>query len=220
MDSTNDSIMESAPPTPTEDAPFPPLCNPGTITLCTQPLTQSRSEGDIPAGPTINPTSGICAHLSAAVKPTNSSVSGRGQSRNPLDKYTNATLPPVHLGYPTAAFKDINMSIVDEWDSSPGKLLALPFDTEVYEITNHCSIQGCILAATTEITGSQCMAIGAPRPSDEAKIQKHTPTTFLIYHLTKAQRQTLLQCRVWSFTSITFRVSPFDPPCPDFLFTI
>jgi hypothetical protein len=212
--------MESAPPTPTEAALHPPVRNTGMTAQRLQPLLQSRSEGDIPVGPTLTPTSLMHACLTAATKPTNSYVSARGQPCNPLDKYMDATMPAVHLTYPTTAFKDIDMNIVDEWDNSPGKLLALPFDEEALDMANHHSIRGQILAAITKITQSQCVAVSAPQQSGEAKLHKCTPTTFLIYHLTEAQHQTLLQRGVWSSTSITFRVTPFDPPCPDFLFAI
>ncbi|KAH9952306.1 hypothetical protein BGW80DRAFT_1452838 [Lactifluus volemus] len=220
-DNTNDSLMESAPPTPTEEAPFPQVRNPGATAQRLRPLTLSRSEGDIPTGPTLNPMSSICARLAAAKKPAHSYVSTRGRPRNPLDKYTNATMPAVHLADPTAAFNDIDLDTVIEWDNSPGKLLAFPFEKDADQLANHKTIKGLILAAAIEITGSQCVAVGAPRQTEEARIQKRfPPNTFLTYHLTEDQRQLLLKRGVWSSASITFRVTPFDPISPDFLFAI
>lgn len=46
------------------------------------------------------------------------------------------------------------------------------------------------------------------------------PITFLAYHLTETEYETLLSHHIWSSEAITFRIVPIDPPCPDYLFTI
>ena len=46
------------------------------------------------------------------------------------------------------------------------------------------------------------------------------PITYLAYHLTQVEYNTLLSCHIWSSEVITLQVIPTDPPCPDFLFTL
>jgi hypothetical protein len=46
------------------------------------------------------------------------------------------------------------------------------------------------------------------------------PITYLAYHLTQAEYNTLLSRHIWSSEAITLWVIPTDPPCLDFLFTL
>ncbi|KAH9019244.1 hypothetical protein EDB84DRAFT_1566144 [Lactarius hengduanensis] len=141
--------------------------------------------------------------------------------RNALDKYTTRPLPSVHDAHPTAVFTNIDFDLVTEWDRhESGKLLAHPFDLEALNLTSHKSIRERIFTAISEITKSLEVEVSAPRPSTTAKSKDHAPTVFLIYNLTSEQMQFLLQRGVWSSQSITFRILPFSPPCPNFLFSL
>lgn len=146
----------------------------------------------------------------------------RNVPRDPLDKFTKATMPKVHDAHPTAALDLIDIKALDEWDNLPhGKLVAIPFDNILARFPSKQSeISGGILAAATEITQSQEIGIAVPRPNDKAKRSNCTPATFLIYNLSGTQYQTLLKQEVWSSTDITFRVSPPTPSLPNFLFSI
>jgi hypothetical protein len=41
-----------------------------------------------------------------------------------------------------------------------------------------------------------------------------------VYNLTLAKHDILIARKVWSSLAITFRITPLDPPCPNFIFTI
>jgi hypothetical protein len=77
-----------------------------------------------------------------------------------------------------------------------------------------------IFTATAEITQSRKVGIAAPVPSNDANKAKAIPTTFLIYNLTLADHDNLSAHKVWSSLAITFRITPLDPPCLNFIFTI
>ncbi|KAI9451945.1 hypothetical protein BJY52DRAFT_1226400 [Lactarius psammicola] len=57
-----------------------------------------------------------------------------------------------------------------------------------------------------------------PPPKPPAK--NLCPMSFLMYNLTNHQKQLLLNRGVWSSQTITFRVAPFFPTNPNYLFTI
>jgi len=71
-----------------------------------------------------------------------------------------------------------------------------------------------------EITKSLDVEVSAPKPSKATISEGRAPSVFLVYNLTHEQIQFLLQQGVWSSQTITFRVLPFSPPCPNFLFSI
>ena len=104
--------------------------------------------------------------------------------------------------------------------ASAGKLLALPFDRKTQDITLYNSVKERIFTAVAEITKSREIGVSAPQRSEEAEKLGRFPSAFLIYSLTEAQCDLLLQRKVWSSTAITFRVTKLNPPCPDLLFTI
>lgn len=148
-------------------------------------------------------------------------ISARNGPRDPLDKYTHAPMPKIYDGHPTDIFSLIDLKVIDEWDSYPAcKLFALPFGIEARVQSRHNSIRARIFAAAAEITQSQQMGVSAPKPSEKARRQNYTPSAFLIYNLTEAQRNTLLEKTVWSSVDISFRVALPEPNLPDFLFSI
>ncbi|KAH9011154.1 hypothetical protein EDB84DRAFT_1569920 [Lactarius hengduanensis] len=113
-------------------------------------------------------------------------------------------MPLVQDAHPTAPFDNIDRKLVEEWDDHPGaKLIAVPFDTEARDTDAHDYIRARILTAVAEITNAQ-----------------EASTSFLIYNITTEQADLLLHRRVWSSRVITFRVTPFAPTCPTFLFTL
>ena len=129
-------------------------------------------------------------------------------------------MPAIHDATPYAPLRHMDLDLVDEWEKCPeGKLFAHPFDSEACQRDLH-GVKNKIFAAVIEITNSQHVAVSPPRPSQVAIEAGCTPTCFLIYHLTEDARQILLERRVWSSQSITFHVTAFYPPCPDFLFSI
>ncbi|KAI9463395.1 hypothetical protein F5148DRAFT_1150290 [Russula earlei] len=157
--------------------------------------------------------------LEAIAKCTHTKTTNRDSQRDPIDKYTvHDSFPTVHEAHPAAALDNIDVQRAVDWVQRPGgKLLAIPFDNEAQNINAHHMIKSKIFTAATEITKADNIGISGPTPSKDAR---RSPTSFLIYNLTEAQRDTLLQHGVWSSSDITFRVTSLYPPCPDFLFTI
>jgi len=140
---------------------------------------------------------------------------------DPLEKYMDADMPWAQIHHPTSLYDDIDVDSVVKWWNLPGsKLLAIPFDGEVKNPTLHEDIKGCILAAVAEITLLTTASVTAPQPSKEAINAGRTPTSFIIYNISKTHYHILLQHRVWASANFTFRVAPLEPTCPDFLFTI
>ena len=130
-------------------------------------------------------------------------------------------MPTVQIAHPTAELGDVDEDQIDEWIPYPGmKLLAIPFDTDAYNLANHDRLCGKIFAAINEITNSNEASISAPKPSPEVVLRQRAPISFLIYNLTQPQYQLLLACTIWSSTSITFHVTPLDLVKPNFLFQI
>ena len=158
--------------------------------------------------------------LDAAVS-RNNTLAGKFNARNALDKYTAGPLPPVHDAHPTVVFEHIDTDFATEWDQHlGGKLLAHPFDGEAQDPTNHVEICELIFTAASEITKSMEVEVSAPMPSEDAKKDRRSPTIFLIFNLSDDHVNLLLQRGIWSSTAITFRVLPFHPPCPNFMFSI
>ncbi len=131
------------------------------------------------------------------------------------------TLPPIQDTHPTAPFNNIDINLIKEWEHHlGGKLIAVPFDMDALEPRNHEYLHAKILTVVAEITNAQEASVAAPRPSQATKKANCLPTSFLVYNITSEQSELLLQCRVWSSRAITFRVTPFAPTCPTFLFTL
>lgn len=190
----------------------------------TKEPNSNTSPGDDTPGkelPPDAPLSTLCALLTTDLNRRSLPTSARSVPHDPLDKYTKAQMPKIYDGHPTDIFSLIDPKVVDEWDSRPAcKLFALPFGIEARNRSRHNSIRACIFAAVAEITQSQQMGISAPKPSKQAKRLNYTPSAFLIYNLTEAQRRTLLEKTVWSSIDISFRVALPEPNLPDFLFNI
>jgi hypothetical protein len=145
----------------------------------------------------------------------------RGAARSPLDKFTNAIMPEIQDAYPTAVFNGIDLDCLDKWVQYKGfKLLAIPFENDARALEKHDNIRAKIFAAAAEITQSREVGVAAPLPSQEANNTKAVPTAFLIYNLTSENHDLLLARKVWSSIAVTFRVTPLDLPCPNFMFTI
>ena len=140
--------------------------------------------------------------------------------QDPLKKYTEAIMPAIYDATPYAPLRHMDLDLVGEWENClEGKLFAHPFDDEACKV-DLSGVKNKIFAAAIEITKSHRIAVSPPRPSKAAIKAGCTPTCFLIYHLTEDEKQFLLERGVWSSHHITFRVTSFYPPCPDFLFSI
>ena len=191
-------------PAPTEDI----------FTQPHRPIAVSRSEGNmfVPGPNTGN--SSIRARV--AMGETMRMQRNAGTSRNPLEKYTKATMPMIHDAIPTALYDNIDPDLLDVWDASPGeKVLISPFDNIANELSKHDAVRDLILSAVTDITKANHFSVSTPIPCGE-----QIPTTFLVYNLSQPQKEALLERYVWASTPITFRATPTDPPCPNFLFSI
>jgi hypothetical protein len=130
-------------------------------------------------------------------------------------------MPEIQDAYPTAIFNGIDLDCLDKWVQYKGfKLLAIPFENDARALEKHDNIHAKIFAAAAEITQSQEVGVAAPLPSQEANNTKAVPTAFLIYNLTSENHDLLLAHKVWLSIAITFRVTPLDLPCPNFMFTI
>ncbi|KAH9047209.1 hypothetical protein EDB84DRAFT_1557747 [Lactarius hengduanensis] len=163
--------------------------------------------------------SSIIAHLEE-VENDNLGRTGRLPARNTLDKYTPGPMPPIQDIHPTAPFDNIDLKLIEEWDTHPGeKLIAVPFDTEARDTNSHNFIRAKILTAVAKITNAQEASVAAPRLKLSTK-PSNLPTSFLVYNITAEQAKFLLNCRVWSSHAITFRVTYFAPTCLTFLFTL
>ena len=192
-----------------------------------QPLTmpmRTQSEGDVTMKniPARNMGS-IAASVRTLVQrtPHDANRNGRNATRNPLDNYTNATMPKVHDAFPTSPFQYIDLNLISEWELlEGGKLLIIPFGEAAHDPKLHDVIKNRILYAVAEITQSQGIGVSAPTPSTDADEEDRYPSSFLTYNLTIPQRKLLLDRGVWSSQAITFRAVPFHPTNPDYLFTI
>ena len=229
---TNNTQQAPDPFTPTEDitmadTPKPQPKKLPTLALFTNrhPLTSSHSEGEIPITraslPHHSQPSSLKARLQAAAERVITNPSTKGSLRNPLDKYTKAIMPHVQDAHPTSAMDYLDLDLAGEWENHPGgKLLAIPFDTEVHDIESHSSIRSRLFAAVADITQSDHVSVSAPKQSTDAIKARRPPSSFLIYNLTDDHCSLLTKRRIWSSTAITFRVIALQPTCPDFLFTI
>lgn len=141
-------------------------------------------------------------------------------TKDPIDKYT---IPPenkieVYYSHPTAAFDNIDIDQICNWENRPGgKLLAHPFGHKVRTPELQQEVKRKVFAAIVEIIRSDKVGFYAPKPGTSPL---ETPAVFLISNLTNAQRQTLLSRDVWSSKSITFRVTTMEPVHLDYLFSI
>jgi len=139
-------------------------------------------------------------------------------SWDPLEKYTQGEMPKVHHSHPMALLSDIDINLIGEWEELPDeKLLAQPFGDYAAERKNHGTLRALLFGAVIEITKAHKVTVCAPQQSPTSN---KPPKTFLIYNLSEAQKQILLQRKVWSSTNISFHVAPLEPTCPDYLFTI
>lgn len=196
--------------------------------LCTQATPRSLAPPSeeappAPAPPVLPPIlipSSTKNRLEAAAD-RNNTLAGKFTARNALDKYTAGPFPAVHDAHPSAVFEDIDTDFAAEWEQHQGgKLLAHPFDGDAQDPASHEEIRELIFTAASEITKSVDVEVSAPMPSKDAKKEGRSPTIFLIFNLSDDHANLLLQRGVWSSAAITFRVLPFRPPCPNFMFSI
>ena len=213
------------------DAPMPLACSlvltpildpatPATPPPRALPRNEANPNPFTPVLPPILVPSSTKNRLEAAAN-RNNTLAGKFTPRNALDKYTAGPLPLVHDAYPTAVFEHIDTDFAAEWEQHKGgKLLAHPFDSDAQNSANHEEIRELIFTAASEITKSVEVEVSAPIASEEAKKERRFPTVFLIFNLSDDHVNLLLQRGVWSSPAITFRVLPFRPPCPNFMFSI
>lgn len=150
----------------------------------------------------------------------NNHLMGQIRRHSLLNKYTEATMPAIYDASPYAPLRYMDLELVDVWENCPGsKLFAHPFDDTAWS-RDLDEVKMRIFSAVIEVTNSQRVAVSPPKPSQAAIEAGCIPTCFLIYNLTADESQLLLERSVWSSTHITFRVTSFYPPYPDFLFSI
>ena len=127
-------------------------------------------------------------------------------------------MPPIHYAHPTTILDHLDVNLVGNWEMLPkGKLLAQPFGPDSHNAEKHPHLKVLLFAAIIEITNSTNISVCALR----AKANSYrTPFSFLIYNIMEQQVQTLLKCRVWSSTAISFSVSTLNLSCPNYLFSI
>lgn len=198
---------QESPKTPTQTRttnPLPPAAIPNRETDPSNTLTMSES---------------IAARLEEAE--SERAMSGGGNARNPIDKYTPGPMPTVHDNSPTSIFEHIDIKLIKEWEARlGGKLIAVPFDVAVKNPDTHDDIRSRILTAIVEILNAQEASVAAPKPVENPGRGSRTPTSFLIYNISHEQATFLLDRGVWSSRAITFRVAPFAAKCPSFFFAI
>src|SRR5713101_1074825 len=121
--------------------------------------------------------------MAAANEHGDTESTNRTSAWNPLDKYTNSDMDPVHLGHPMAALKNIDLDTIGSWEQIPGvKLLAQPFGAYTNKIENHNALKALIFAALIEITNADKVSICAPRHSPTTN---RNPFSFLIHNLSE-----------------------------------
>lgn len=212
---THATIVPYSPSEP-GDSP-PPSSSPTSV-------HSSHFEGRIPIPRAPSPPPRPQSFSTQAPKETaaerNNYTTDKIPRQDSLKKYTEATMPAIYDTTPYAPLRHMDLDLVDEWEKCPeGKLFAHPFDDGACKVDSH-GVKNKIFAAAIEITRSHRVAVSPPRPSKAAIKAGGIPTCFLIYHLTEDEKQFLLERGVWSSHHITFRVTSFYPPCPDFLFSI
>jgi hypothetical protein len=174
--------------------------------------------GNTPAPP--EEPEAISIHALVESIPHNPNPTNCNTPHDPIDKYTNTPMPKVHDTHPTSPFNYIDLDLVSIWENfAGGKVLIIPFRDTAHNADLHEPIKNRILFAMAELTQSQGVGVSAPTPSAEAIQAKHYPS-FLMYNLTKPQKDLILDRHVWSSQAITFHATPFFPTNPDFMFTI
>ena len=139
-------------------------------------------------------------------------------TRNLLDKYTNADMPPIHYAHPTAILDHLDVNLANDWENLPkGKLLVQPFGPDAKNVAKHSMIKTLLFAAIVEITNSRDVSVIALKQKTSSY---KTPFSFLVYNISDQQAHTLLERRVWSSPSITFSVSTLHPTCSKYFFSI
>jgi hypothetical protein len=209
-----DVTMNHASPPPPDSMPEPAANLFTQPTQLRRPLAVSLSEGDIFNSNPQHNNSSIRARVeeNAAMR----SLEPNGFRGNALNKYTKSTMPPIHDAFPTALYEHVDLQLLDIWERcADEKLLIQPFDKPPVETQALNDLRSAILTAIKEITKAEHLAVSASTPRG-----KQPCITFLIYNLGKEHKKILLDRYVWSSSAVTFRVSPTDPPCPDFLFAI
>lgn len=200
-------------------APLPPA---GSPVIHTQQPT--HPDEDTPMTNPLDATDendGVSIRTLVETTHKDSNATIRNAPRDPIDKYTNAVMPRVHDAHPTSPFNFIDLDLVSIWEKfAGGKLLIIPFGDMAHKEDLHDQIKNRILYAMAEIAQSKEVGVSAPTPSAEATHSKRFPSSFLVYNLTKPQKNLILDRGVWSSQAITFRATPFFPTNPDFLFTI
>ncbi|KAH9077708.1 hypothetical protein EDB83DRAFT_2311410 [Lactarius deliciosus] len=166
------------PPRTTFNAPQPSFVTPQDVDM--RPVPPRPSPPSTPTqnglGLRLQPTettpilkmSTIVARLEE-VENDNLGMTGRLSTRTALDKYTPGPMPLIQDTHPTAPFDNIDLKLVEEWDGHQGeKLLAIPFDTEAWDINSHEFIRAKILTALIKRKPSSAAGYGphARSPSE------------------------------------------------------
>ena len=164
------------------------------------------------------PKMSIMDRVAEAEKHGETKTTKRPNTRDPLEKYTKGTMLKVHLACPMAALCNIDCAVIGYWEKLPNeKLLIQPFGIMALDQDNHENLKSLIFGALIEITNAHTITVFAPSPHLGSEI---TPLSFIISNLLEMQKQLLLLREVWSSSQITLHAFPFEPACPDYLFSI
>ena len=111
----------------------------------------------------------------------------------------------VQDAFPAAVIANLDLTMLDNWFSNEGmKLLIIPFEDKARDLDLCQEIGRKILTAIEEITAALKATITPPVPSNGITKLKQMPITYMAYHLTKAEHDTMLSQHVWSLEAITF----------------
>ena len=166
-------------------------------------------------------------------------ASRRPEQKDPLDKFSKGITITIHEAYPGSAYARMKQDVLDDWRKVEGEtLLAIPFGSDAESAELHNETCDLIFDAVGEITQSKSYGVASPIKKEELQalittqrrqstgqkrkqpLEERLPATFLIHSLSKVHYQILMQQTVWASQAITFRITPPEMICPDFLFAI
>ncbi|KAA1479861.1 hypothetical protein DENSPDRAFT_855580 [Dentipellis sp. KUC8613] len=131
----------------------------------------------------------------------------------------HGTYPLIHPANPLAAQEHTDPAQLREWGNTPGyKLAAVPFDLVPLHPQAVGKIANDIRATLNEAFGCDNIQVSAPAvaPFLGGHI-KYGMRACLLWGLTKAQYDQVLEKRIWSTRRVTIEVSLLNPPLPNLI---
>lgn len=116
---------------------------------------------------------------------------------------------------------NIEPNQIAEWEHNwTPRFLAIPFENDARNPTNHSATAELIQNMVREATGVEMVHVVAPVKSHNITSTYDMPNTFLVYKITAEAVSTMIDNRIWATEKLTFHVIPLDPTIPRYLFAL